>query len=179
MPGPSVDLLALLRPDEVAVTVAGRRFPLTARTAAQWIGAIAMDTDNLYGLVPGLIEEDDLDAMYELGVSHPDIETRWFWAARTALGRGAGRDWWWARNLTVRTLGGWAHVNGMLLRQGISAKSVSYPDWLDACYSMLWANGDEEARTKLDLELSARPRGIAVAQSRQESKRMAQAFAAD
>jgi len=160
------------------VTVAGHPFMLTARYACQWIGAIAMDTKNLYGIMPGLVKDDDLEDMYQISLAHPDIETRWWYAARTALGRAGGRDWWWAHNLSTRSLSAWTHINGILLRQGVDARKICFPDWLDACYSMLWVNADEEHRIKLDMELSARPRGIAVAQSPASVRQMAVQFAA-
>ena len=179
MAGPSVDLLAQLRPDRVTVTVAGHPFILTAQCAAQWISAIAVDPEDLYGIVPGLIADDDVDTMTALCDTHPDMGTRWFWASRTALGRAAGRDWWWAHNLSRKCLGVWPYINGMLLRQGINSRTSTYPDWLDACYSMLWERGDEEAQTKLDLELNMKPAGLPVAQSPGATRAMMAAFAAD
>lgn len=135
--------------------------------------------ENLHGIMPGLIADDDLEPMLSLVESCPDIADRWWHAARTALGRGGGRDWWWTLNLSRRALGGWMYINGILLRQGIDAKAVSYPDWLDACYTMLWQGCDEEHQMKLDMELSMRPRGIVVAQSRQAVRKMLADFAAD
>jgi hypothetical protein len=176
---PSVDLLALLRPDQVGVTIAGHRFLLTATCASHWLGAIATDTQGLGGIVPGLVADDDLELMLDLASAHPDIESRWSAAARTALGRGAGRDWWWAWNLSKKALGAWIYVNGILLRQNVNAKSLSYPDWLDACYTMLWQGGDEQQQMKLDMELAMRPKGIAVATSAQATRRMLADFAAD
>lgn len=179
MVAPSVDLLALLRPTQVTVTVAGHPFVLGATTAAQWLGAMATDLQGLYGIMPGLILDDDLDVMDELMATHPDIEDRWFWAARTALGRAAGRDWWWAHNLSRKALGVWMYMNGMLLRQGVNAQTIAFPDWLDACYTMLWHNADEEHKTKLDLELSARPRGLPTHEPKGSVRQMVAAFAAD
>jgi len=179
VPAPSVDLLAALRPQQVIVRIAGRPFLLEATCAAHWLGAIATDIEGLYGIMPGLVADDDLDLMQELMATHPDIETRWFHAARTALGRGAGRDWWWAHNLAKRCLGVWIYINGMLLRQGVDSRSMSLPDWLDACYTLMWQNADEEQRIKLDLELSARPRGLAVRQNPAAVKQMLMDFASD
>jgi len=179
VPGPSVDLLALLRPQQVTVTVAGRPFTLSATTAAQWLGAMAIDLDNLYGLVPGLIDDEDLDEMDRLARTHPDIAQRWFWAARTALGRAGGRDWWWTHNLCRKALSVWMYINGTLVRQNVDSRKTGLPDWLDACYMMLWSGGDEEGRIKLDLELNTRPRGLPVGQSRQDVKAMMAQFAAD
>lgn len=179
MVAPSVDLLALLRPSQVVVTVREHRFTLTAANASQWLGAIAIDLDNLAGIVPGLIADDDLDLMCQLMDDHQDIETRWTNAARTALGRGSGRDWWWTLNLAKKSLGAWIYVNGILLRQGIDAKRIEFPDWLDACYTMLWQNADEEHRIKLDMELSMRPRGVAIKRTKAQRQAEMAAFAAD
>lgn len=176
---PSVDLFAHLRPTQVSVNVGGKPFVLTASTAAQWLGAIALDPEGLYGIVPGLVGDDDLETMARLMTTHPDIEDRWFYAARTALGRAAGRDWWWALNLSRKALSAWIYINGILLRQGIRASQMSYPDWLDACYTMLWQGGDEKTQTQLDISLSAKPAGIPVKQSSQAVKEMLNAFAAD
>ncbi len=175
----SVDLLALVRPEIVTVTVAGHPFALTASTASNWLGAIAMDPQGLYGIVPGLIADDDLDLMESLWQADPDIGTRWFYAARTALGRAAGRDWWWAQHLAVKSLQSWPYVNGTLLRQNINAKHLSLPDWLDACYMTMWSNADEENRIKLDFELNMRPQGIPTSNNRAAQRRMALDFAAD
>lgn len=159
--------------------VAGHTFVLQATCASHWLGAIATDTVNLHGIMPGLIADDDLDLMRELMDTHTDIADRWFYAARTALGRAGGRDWWWTHNLARKVLGVWIYVNGMLLRQGVDSKIMQFPDWLDACYTMLWQNGDEEHRMKLDMELSAKPRGIAVHQGAGAIRKMAADFAAD
>ena len=179
MVAPSVDLLALLRPDRVSVTVAGHRFALEATTASQWLGAIATDIEGLYGIMPGLVQDDDLDLMQELVDTHDDITTRWFYAARTALGRAGGRDWWWTWNLAGKALRTWIYINGILLRQGIDSRKMPLPDWLDACYTMLWQGADEEHRIKLDMELCLPPRGVAVKRTPEAAREMMQAFAAD
>lgn len=179
MVAPSVDILALLRPSEVVVAVGGRPFTLAAATASQWLGAIALDMDTLAGIMPGLVADEDLPAMVALMEAHPDIEDRWLHAARTALGRAAGRDWWWALNLTRRSLQGWMYINGILLRQNVNARDTSFPDWLDACYTMLWQGCDQEQQVKLDLELSMRPRGVVIKRTREQMRADVAAFAAD
>lgn len=138
-----------------------------------------MDTQGLYGIMPGLIGDDDLEVMLGLIETHPDIETRWFNAARTALGRAAGRDWWWAYNLARKALGAWIYINGILLRQNVDAKKMQLGDWMDACYTMLWQNADEEQQIKLDMELSLPPRGVAIGKSPQAIRQMLTDFAAD
>lgn len=179
MPGPSADLLALLRPRQVVVRVGGHPFTLTATTAAQWLGAIATDMDNLCGIMPGLVHDDDLDVMCDLIDTHPDIETRWTNAARVALGRAGGRDWWWTRNLAREALGTWIYTNGLLLHRQVNSRQMPLPDWLDACYTLYWQGGDDESRLKLDMKLNMRPRGVATHQSASQTRSMMAQFAAD
>lgn len=179
MVAPSVDLLAALRPSAVSVTVAGIGFTLDASTASHWLGAMALDLDNLYGIMPGLIADDDLDTMHEVMATHPDIADRWRYAAQVALGRAAGRDWWWALNLSRKALGTWIYTNGILLRQNVDAKTMQLGDWMDACYSLYWQNANEEERMKLDMSLSMRPRGMAIRQTKADVRKMVSDFAAD
>lgn len=138
-----------------------------------------MDLDNLQGIMPGLISEDDLEVMEQIVDSHPDFAQRWVNAARTALGRAAGRDWWWALNLSRHALGTWIYVNGMLLRQGVDSKKISYPDWLDACYTLFWQNASQEDQKKLDAMLGIPPQGVAVRRSKAATTQMLNEFAAD
>lgn len=179
MAGPSVNLLELLRPSQVVVAVGGTRFTLEAVCATDWLGALAMDMDGLYGIMPGLIADDDLEAMEQIMANHPDIDDRWTYAARTALGRAGGRDWWWTLSLCRKALGTWMYTNGVLLRQNVDAKKLSFPDWIDACYSLYWQNSSEEDRLKLDLELNVRPRGVALKLTKAQLRQQAAAFAAD
>lgn len=158
--------------------MAGHRFTLQAHTAAQWLGAIALDPQNLAGVFPGLIADDDLETMEHIMSTHPDYEQRWIWAARTALERAGGRDWWWVRNMCHQALGTWMYTNGILVRQGVCT-ATAFPDWLDACYTLWWAGASEEDRIKLDLKLGMPPAGVALKQSRSATKEMLGAFAAD
>lgn len=117
--------------------------------------------------------------MYHLSLSCPDIERRWVNAARVALGRGSGRDWWWSLNLIGKSLQSWPYINGKLLLSGVDAHHLPFPDWLDACYMLLWGNCDENSRIKLDLELSLPPAGVALRQSKEAKQKMLADFAAD
>lgn len=117
--------------------------------------------------------------MFHLAMSDPDIDRRWRNAARVAVGAGSGRDWWWSVNLIRKSLSAWPYINGKLLLSGVNARTLPCPDWLDACYMLLWSNCDENGRIKLDLELSMPPAGIAVRQSKAAKVKMAESFAAD
>lgn len=176
---PSVNLLDLARPCDVSVSVAGQRFTLNASTAFDWLGALGMDMENLSGIMPGLIGDQDIETMAQLMQIHPDYLERWLNAARTALGRAGGRDWWWTLNLCRRALGTWIYTNGLLLRQGVDSRATTFPDWLDACFTLYWHNASEEDRTKLETQLSVPPLGVAVRRSRAEVRKMAEAFQAD
>lgn len=112
-------------------------------------------------------------------MSCPDIDRRWLNAARVAVGRGGGRDWWWSLNLIRKALSGWPYINGKLLLSGLSARQLPLSDWLDACYMLLWSGCDEQGRIKLDLELSMPPAGIAIRQTRAAKEKMLADFAAD
>jgi len=177
--GRNADVLAQVRPARVSVTCHQRRWALDLDTAHDWVGAVGFDLDSLAGVFPGSVGDDDVDAMYHLAVSDPDIDRRWRNAARIALGRGGGRDWWWSVNLIRRALAAWPYINGKLLLSGVSARQLPLPDWLDACYMLLWGNCDDNGRIKLDLELSMPPAGVAIRQTKQAKTRMLADFAAD
>lgn len=152
---------------------------LEATTASQWLGSIAMDQQGLAGVMPGLIADDDLQAMEKIMATCPDIEKRWLNAARMAVQRAGGRDWWWTLNLAKHALGTWIYTNGLLLRQNVDARTMILPDWLDACYTLYWQNAKEEDQMKFDLALSMRPKGVGIRQSNKQMTQMANSFAAD
>jgi hypothetical protein len=173
------DVFAHVRPARVSVSAFSRRWDLHLDSAYQWLGAVGWDLDTLAGVFPGSIGDDDVDAMYHLAMSDPDVERMSLNAARVAVGRGSGRDRWWSVNLTRKALGGWAYINGKLLLSGVSARELLLPDWLDACYMLLWSGCDEQGQIKLDLELSLPPAGVAIRRSKAEKEKMLAAFAAD
>lgn len=172
------DVLAATRPTHVAVTSFGRSWDLELPHAAAWLGAIGFDLDELSGVFPGAIREDDLDAMWALS-GDPDASRRWLNAARMSVQRGGGRDWWWTINLVRKALGIWPYLNGQLLLSGVDASKMPFASWLDAAFMLLWTNSDQEGRTKLELELSIRPKGVEVRMSPAANKQMLDAFAAD
>lgn len=163
----------------MSVTCLQRRWTLDLDTAHQWVGAVGFDLDTLAGVFPGSLCDDDVDTMHHLAMSCPDIDRRWLNAARVAVGRGGGRDWWWSLNLIRKALSGWPYINGKLLLSGLSARQLPLSDWLDACYMLLWSGCDEQGRIKLDLELSMPPAGIAIRQTRAAKEKMLADFAAD
>ena len=117
--------------------------------------------------------------MLRVSLQFPDRDDRWANAARVALGRAGGRDWWWVRNLSKRCIQSWPYINGRLLREGVSARTVAYCDWLDAAYMLLWDGQDDKSCTLFDLELNRMPQGVAVRRDFAQIQSMAEAFAAD
>jgi hypothetical protein len=173
------DVFAHVRPAQVSVVAFSRRWEICLDTADHWVGAMGWDLEDLSGVFPGSVGDDDVDALYRAGLSHPDADRRWVNAARVAVGRGSGRDWWWSLNLVRKALAGWPYINGRLLLSGVDCHRTPFPDWLDACYMMLWSGVDEKERIKLDLELSLPPAGVAVRQSKTAKLKMLSEFAAD
>lgn len=172
------DVLAATRPSQVEVVCFQRPWQLDLSTGAEWVGAIGYDLETLAGIFPGAIRDEDLDAMWDL-CGNPDASRRWLNAARMSVQRGSGRDWWWTVNLVRKVMGIWPYINGQLLLRNVDAATMTFPSWLDAAFMLLWTNADEQGRTKLDLELSMRPQGVAVKMSGAQKRKMMEAFAAD
>lgn len=173
------DVFNHVRPPHVTVHAFDRQWPLTFDSAYEWIGAVGFDLEALSGVFPGGIADNDVEAMYRLQVGMPDAARRSLNAARSALGKGSGRDWWWSLNLIRKALQSWPYINGKLLLSGCTARTHPLPDWLDAAYMLLWSGADEQGRLKLDLELSVLPAGVAIRQTKKQIAQMAADFAAD
>lgn len=173
------DVFDHVRPQRVFVTAFDGRWEICLNSAYDWIGAVGFDPDTLAGIFPGSISDGDVEAMYQLQAGMSDAADRWANAARVALGKGSGRDWWWSLNLIKRALSGWPYIHGRLLLAGVNARTMPLPDWLDSTYMLLWQGCDEQGRMKLDLELSLPPAGVAIRRSKQATRKMLEEFAAD
>ena len=173
----AVNVLDLVRPKTVVLNAFGTTFVLPPANAYDWVGAVGIDPASLSGVFPGMASDEDLEFLYERW-HDPDFGERCANTARSALGKGSGRDWWWSLNLTTKILASFSAFNGVMMRQGITL-DMPFPDYLDAVYSLLYERGDEEARMKLDLELQVLPKGVPIRQSAAKKKEMMAAFAAD
>lgn len=167
------------RPETVCVTILGRSWDLCPGTARDWIGALGYDPQHLTGIIPGRLQEHDVEDMWALAKTHSDIDSRWLHAATAALGKAAGRDWIWAYNLTIQCLQGWQYINGMLLHKNVRADQLGYPDWLDAAYMLLWHKAEESDRKALDFQLGLPPKDVPVGTPPVAARKMMKAFAAD
>ena len=178
-PGLGVDVFQSIRPSQVRVVCFDIEWTLYPDSAYDWLGLVAADLEHLTGVLPGAVAVDQCEDMFRVALSFDDRDDRWANAARVALGRAGGRDWWWVRNLSKRCLQGWPYINGRLLNQGIRARDLPFPDWLDAAYMMLWDAQDDKGRTLFDIELNRMPPNIAVRRDFTQIQAMAEAFAAD
>lgn len=176
MQGPSASILSWLRPEQIHVAFAGAAWQLQATTAADWLGAIACDFDNLSGVFPGLIRDEEMDAMAEL-LRQPQPKDLLREIGCTVVQAAGGRDWWWTVNLTRTALGNWIYINGILVRQGVRSNSIGLPDWLDACYTLLWERGDDNHKTALDIQLNRPP--VGVRPNKRQTQQMVADFQAD
>lgn len=178
-PGHGVDVFDAVRPAQVRVVCFNREWTLYPDCAYEWLGLVAADMGQLTGILPGAVAMDQCEDMLRLALSFDDRDDRWANAARVALGRAGGRDWWWVLNLSKRCLQGWPYVNGQLLHRGVSARQLPYADWLDAAYMLLWDRQDERGRIMLDMELNRVPQNIPVRRNWSQIQAAAAAFAAD
>lgn len=180
---PASSIFHHARPTTVTVEFMDRPWTLTPSTAYEWLGAVAYDLELLSGVLPGAVGANDVPAMSQLLLGEnpagSQTEPRRLAAARTAVGRAGGRDWWWVVNLTSKTVKSWPYINGRLLLSGVNPRHMPFPDWLDAAYMMLWTGSDEDNRIKLDLELTLPPAGVPIRQTKTQTKQMLADFAAD
>lgn len=176
--GPGLNLFEAVRPSIITVSAFSYSWTLDGGPAYHWIGAAGADLDRLGGIFPGLATTESLDDLWQLSFLG-DFDKRCTLAARMGLGRAAGKDWWWAVNMIRKILGSWPIINGVMLRNGVHAKQLDLPDYLDAVYAYLWENGKDEDRMRLDVELAQLPKGVRVKQSPAQIKAMLERFAAD
>src|SRR3546814_2545969 len=68
------------------------------------------------------------DTLFPYTTLFRSADRRWLNAARVAVGRGSGRDWWWSVNLARKALGAWPYINGKLLLSGVDSHHLPFPD---------------------------------------------------
>ena len=126
----------------VGVRAFGRDWLLRDVPAIDWIMGAGSGPD-LAGIFPGLVDDGDARAAYEIWLVHADLaplggpDVRARRTARVALERAGRREWTWTYNLITECLGSWGVVNGMLIRQGVRADRERLSDWLDAAYTLI------------------------------------------
>lgn len=174
----NVNVFGRIRPAQVEVKAFGQHWLLQEASAFDWLGSVAADLEKLSGVFPGLLIPEQLDQLYE-HITDDDFDARCARTAQAALGRGSGKDWWWTLNLCKKILPGWVMVNGIMLREGLSAQQASFADYLDAVFSLMWERSDKEGRMKLGVELAAMPAGVKVKQTSAAKRRMLDDFSAD
>src|SRR5689334_22658283 len=101
------------RSDETWVKAFGRLWRLRRMSAWDWVRACHEPT--LADVFPGQVRDSDIPAVFESALHDPDFDRRCHLAARAALERATGREWWWAYNLIGEARSGWIVVNGRLM----------------------------------------------------------------
>lgn len=160
----------------VHVKCFGRYWHLQDVPASVWIHAVS--TDDLAGVFPGLVRDEDAGALFGLWATEPDMRTRCALVAQKALGRGSGREWHWAANMIKEIEGSWTHLNGLLVREGVLATRTSLADYLDAAYTVFLSKYDADKTKALDTRLRKLPSGM-IAKPKMSSRADLMAFAKD
>ena len=143
-------------------------------SAWDWVRACHEPT--LADVFPGQLRDSDIPAVFESALHDPDFDRRCHLAARAALERATGREWWWAYNLIGEARSGWIVVNGRLMLAGISAHDTNIADWLDAAFVSIMMSLDESGQKRLESRLRKIPAGVA-ARPKMSSKADLLAFA--
>lgn len=119
----------------VPVKCFGRYWLLRDVPASTWMEATR--TPELAGIFPGLVDNEDAEQIYRLWWTEPDMATRCTRIARRALERAGNGEYQWTLNMIAEIRGSWTHLNGMLVRQGVRADSENLANYLDAAYTLM------------------------------------------
>lgn len=155
----------------------GRFWHLQSVPASVWIEAVS--TDDMAGVFPGLVRDEDAGALFDLWAAESDMRIRCARVAQRALERHCGgQEWHWSVNLVKEIQGSWTHLNGLLVREGVRADSTSLPDYLDAAYSMFLSKYDADRTKAFETRLRKLPSGL-IAKPRMSSRADLIAFGKD
>jgi len=148
------DGLAALRCWPVEVELAGRSYRISGRPAIDWILKLAYE--NWLGIVPGMVEGDEIDDMIESG----DISLRALVAAgRDATATATGMPWWAACRLVKATVSD-VELVGALVLAGVDVERVSIGAYVAATYRLMMDGRDKKQRASLDADITKVPKGI-------------------
>lgn len=151
-----VDGLAVLTPRPVRVPVADLIVEISALPALAWLTPIL--TDRWTRIVPGLVDDDELDDRLDAGtITVAQCVT----AARLAVTATAGLPWWVAARLAV-TGTTRLDIAGALALAGVDVLRISLAAWCATVYRVVTEHVDPKDRGKLDFELERTPPGVAA-----------------
>jgi hypothetical protein len=141
------------RRDPVIVTVAGARFVIPYRPAAEWIQALG----HVGSLAATLAEPEDRDELADLVLEYPYARTDLERESLRILGEASGRNWWEAGRLANTSVSG--EVLGLMVLAGADPWARSLGEWCAAVYALCVKGQDEKGRVKFDFTLSVPPPG--------------------
>jgi hypothetical protein len=154
-----MDALAALKCWPVVVEVGGREYTIPAVPAAEWFLSILGDKP--LPIVPGMLPTEQEDELADR-IAYGDVELREVvQVSREALEVASGWRWWEADRL-IRSAGEqWKVVGGKLAQAGVDLHREPLGAVLNTIYTLAVANLDEQARQKLDFQISQPPAGLA------------------
>lgn len=160
----------------VPVKCFSRYWELQPVPASTWIRAAI--SDDMAGIFPGLVSDDDAMELFELWLTEPDMPRRCRTISQRALERASRREWHWAMNLCKEIDEAWTHLNGLLVREGVRADRTSLSDYLDAAYTLFQEKLKPDDFKAFEGRLRKLPSGI-ISKPRMSSKAELLAFAKD
>lgn len=144
-----------VRSDPFPVRIGTLDLTMPAHMADRWL--IAVSTDAVRGVIPGLLNPDDaaliVHALMSGDVAYQDLER----AALDCITHVCGRPWWEA----VR-LAGWAdqksgEMYGNLMLSGVHPDRVTFAAWCAAMLAFVMKGREQKDRQKIEFDLMIPP----------------------
>lgn len=137
----------------LTVRVAGHRYELPWRPAAEWAAA----TGRLTVLAATLMTSEDRDELADVVMDCPQAVDDLREESLRILAEAGGRAWWEVARLLATSTS--PEVLGRLVLAGASAWDRSVGEWCAAVYALCVKGQDEKGRIKFDFTLSIPPAG--------------------
>jgi hypothetical protein len=136
-------------------------------------------SEDMAGVFPGLVAGRDVEEVFGLWMSEPDMQRRCINVSRKALERAGNREWHWTLNMIKEIQAAWTHLNGKLVREGVRATETDLDDYLDAAYTMFAELLKEKEFKAFETRLRRIPGGSLSIRPRMSSRQDLLAFAKD
>jgi hypothetical protein len=137
----------------LTITVAGARYEIPYRPAAEWVDAV----QRISTLASALADPGDREEIADLVLEHPRARDDLREESLRILTQAAGRAWWEAGRLLNTSLQ--PEVLGRLVLAGADAWQRSVGEWCAAVYALCVKGQDEKGRVRFDFTLSIPPPG--------------------
>lgn len=137
--------------EPLTITVAGTRFTLPYRPAAEWANCLG----SLYALAGRLAEGGDREQMADLLIGHPQAVDDLKRESLRILAEEGGRPWWEVARLINTSTD--PEILGRMVLAGADAWQRSVGEWCSAVYALCMKGQDEKGRLRFDFSLSIPP----------------------